>query len=71
MLEQFFEWPEWESLSHIALVLLYVYVIYTLFANKDAMTFQNVLLCMIVIALTVLIHQNVNDRSKRYPKYFV
>lgn len=66
-----FEWPEWESISHMALVLLYLYVFYIVISDVNVINLQNILMFMIVVALDTLIHQNINNRTKKYPQYFI
>lgn len=64
------EWPEWESLAHMALAILYVYIFYKAITDPSVITVQNILLFMIVLSLDTIIHQNINNRSHNSPKYF-
>ena len=68
--KQFMEWPEWETLAHSGLAILYVYIFYKSITDPSVITFQNVLLFTIIIALDIIIHQNVNNRTQKYPQYF-
>ena len=67
-IKQFYEWKQWEAISHHVLLFLSVYIIY-LFKDKSQRTMQNLLLFAILVALMTLIHQNINNRNKVETSY--
>ena len=70
LLQSYMEWPEWETLSHMGLVIAYIYIFYKGLTDKSVRTMQNILLLTIIIALDIIIHQNINRRSGHLPSYW-
>lgn len=66
--KNFYEWKQWEAISHHVLLFLSIYIIY-LFKNKLQRTTQNLLLFAILVALMTLIHQNINNRNNVSTSY--
>lgn len=58
------EWSSWEIISHLFLILLNVYILYMFVLVPETRTMTNVLLYTIVVAISVIIHQRINDREK-------
>ena len=69
ILKNFYEWPQWESISHSILLLLTVYILYKSY-NKG-MNVTDMLLLAIVIGIDTLIHQNINKRNSVKPTYLL
>lgn len=59
----------WEGISHYLLLALIIYVIYTFFTKKNSRTISNILLFTVVIAVDILIHQNINIRNNKITNY--
>jgi hypothetical protein len=72
MLRQFYEWKEWEGVSHIAAFVVFVYALWVLNSRGIANVSSTEWL-LVVIALTqlTLVHQRVNDRNKVRTTYLV
>jgi uncharacterized membrane protein YfhO len=66
---QFYEWSKWEGIAHNTLLLLVLYIIYRLIANKNDRSLPNILLFTIIIALDTLIHQNINIKNNKNTTY--
>jgi hypothetical protein len=64
LVQNFFDWAHWETITHSMLCILTLYILYMLISNKNNRTFSNILLFTIIIALETLIHQNSNLHSK-------
>lgn len=64
------EWPELESISHIALAILYFYILFAFITDPNTRTLQNILLFAMITAIDTLIHQNINNRNNKYPQYW-
>jgi hypothetical protein len=56
------EYPEWEIVTHIAVILLYVYILYGLYDSPGERNVNNLTLLLIAMSIGVLIHQNINTR---------
>jgi hypothetical protein len=54
------DWPYWEKIMQLVLVVLFVYVAYELLTNPSSRSLTNVLLLLIGVAVSVQIHQNIN-----------
>ncbi len=61
---QFLNWQAWEMITHLAVFVLFVYVIYLLFTSLRERTVTNWLLLLIALAIGVQIHQNINLQKK-------
>lgn len=65
------EWPQWEAISHLALIGLFIYVHYVLITDPSSRTVNNFLLLIIAASLFNLIHQNINERNNVQPNYYI
>ena len=67
------EWPEWESITHYTVIMLYVFIMWKLWKlfNKTEIPVDTLILLTMSLSIGVLIHQNINFRNKRYPKYLM
>ena len=63
VLRQFIEWPEWETLSHVAAAGLFIYIGFLLISCKIKLTINTLLLMVGVLLMDVLVHQNINQRN--------
>uniref|UniRef100_A0A6C0FCL1 Uncharacterized protein n=1 Tax=viral metagenome TaxID=1070528 RepID=A0A6C0FCL1_9ZZZZ len=68
-LKKFYEWSKWEGIMHNILLLLIIYIIYSLFVNKKERTLTNILLFTIIISIDTLLHQNINIRNQEPTSY--
>ena len=68
-IKQFYEWEKWEGMMHNFLLLLVIYIIYLFIVDKQNRTTPNILLFTIIIAIDVLIHQNINLKNKKSTTY--
>ena len=69
ILKNFYEWSKWEGIMHNILLLLIIYIIYSLFVNKKERTLTNILLFTIIISIDTLLHQNINIRNQEPTSY--
>ena len=53
-------WSSWEIITHLAVAILFIYVIYLLVVNPQERTVSNMLLLLIALTVAVQIHQNIN-----------
>lgn len=53
-------WEAWEIITHIAVVVLFIYVAYLFAVSPEQRTLTNSLLLLIALAVAVQIHQNIN-----------
>jgi hypothetical protein len=60
--------PIWEEITHVAVFLLHIYLFYSLYKHPEERTIGNLSLLLIALALSVLIHQNINERNEVYDK---
>lgn len=68
-LETFYEWEKWTGIMHNVLLLLIIYIIYLFITNNDDRNMTNILLFTIIIAIDILIHQNINIRNNKKTTY--
>ena len=69
ILKNFYEWAYWEGIMHNILFILLIFITYLLYIYKNERTVQNLLLLSIVIAIDLLIHQNINIKNKMITNY--
>ena len=60
VVEQLLNWEKWEVLTHLAVVILFIVVIYMLATSPDQRSLTNLLLLLIALGVAVQIHQNIN-----------
>ena len=65
MLEEIYEWDGWVMLLHVTLSILITYIFYLLFINPKDRNVTNFLLLAIVLAIDILVHQNINKKNKK------
>ena len=63
VVEGFLTWKPWELFTHLAMIVLLVYTLYYMFNDRQARTVTNMLLLIIVINLSIQIHQNINIKK--------
>lgn len=54
------KWHGWTDLTHWAVVILFIYIIYMMVKNPKTATINNLLLLLIALSVGVLVHQNIN-----------
>ena len=57
---QILSWRPWGLLTHLAVAVLFIYVVYLLVVNPQERTLTNWLLLLIALAVAAQIHQNIN-----------
>lgn len=67
-IKQFYEWKQWEGITHHVLLILSIYIMY-LFKNQSQRTTTNIILSAILVALMTLIHQNINRKNNTKTNY--
>lgn len=60
VVEQLLNWEKWEVLTHLAVAILFIVVIYMLATSPDQRSLTNLLLLLIALGVAVQIHQNIN-----------
>ena len=68
-IKKIYEWENWEGIGHNILAILVIYIIYLFVVNKKDRTITNILLFAIIIALEILVHQNINMRNNKNTNY--
>jgi len=61
--EKVLSWRPFEMIAHLAMIALFVYVVVLLVKHPKDRTVSNLLLLLIVLALSVQIHQNINIKE--------
>lgn len=69
MLSIFYEWSNWEGILHMFLFVLTLLNIFFIYFYKKERTITNYLLFTIIIALDVIIHQNINMQNNKQTNY--
>jgi len=69
MIQQFYEWENWPGVMHHFLLLLVIYISYTLIITRKERTLTNLLLFSIVLGIDVIIHQIINIRNNKDTSY--